>query len=225
MEILVIEDEKGLRDSIVSYLNAGDNVCTGCDSYNSAITLLSAATFDSILLDIGLPDGDGLNLLNYLKSQVRNETVIIISAKQTTAEKIEGLNYGADDYISKPFHLAEINARLMAVHRRKLNNFSHVIRYNELAINIIHRQLYINNVLLILTRKEFDIVLYFLANKGKIISKNALAGHLWYEELDMHSNLDFIYTHIKNLRKKLTDAGCNDYIKTIYGIGYKFEVK
>jgi DNA-binding response OmpR family regulator len=223
LDILVIEDEKGLRDSVVSYLSAEDNFCTGCDSLSTAIATLSKTAFDCILLDIGLPDGDGLKVLSYLKSNMRNEAVIVISAKRTISEKIEGLNFGADDYLSKPFHLAEINARIMAIHRRKQNNFTHIVKYNELSINIIHREIYVNSVVLVVTKKEFDILLYFLVNKGKIISKNALAEHLWLDEIDLHSNLDFIYTHIKNLRKKLTDAGCADYFKTIYAIGYKFD--
>jgi DNA-binding response OmpR family regulator len=224
LDILIVEDELGLRNSIVDYLNAEDNICESCNSLNTALDKLSMAKFDCILLDIGLPDGDGLNLLTYLKSKLRDEAVIIISAKRTIEERIEGLNFGADDYISKPFHLAELKARMMAVYRRKQTNLSHIMKVNELSIDIIHRSIYINNNLLALTKKEFDIVLYFFANKGKIVSKSALAEYLWSEEQYLYSNLDFIYTHMKNLRKKLTDGGCNDYFKTIYGIGYKFEI-
>jgi DNA-binding response OmpR family regulator len=158
LDILIVEDELGLRNSIVDYLNAEDNICESCNSLNTALDKLSMAKFDCILLDIGLPDGDGLNLLTYLKSKLRDEAVIIISAKRTIEERIEGLNFGADDYISKPFHLAELKARMMAVYRRKQTNLSHIMKVNELSIDIIHRSIYINNNLLALTKKEFEIL-------------------------------------------------------------------
>ena len=154
---------------------------------------------------------------------MKDEAVLIISARNSLDDKIKGLNIGADDYLTKPFHLAELKARVASVYRRKAANSNNIIAFNEITVNLLGRTVEVNNVPIILTRKEYDMLLYFIANKDKVISKNAIAEHLWGDEMDMHDNFDFIYTHIKNLRKKLLDAGGNDYIHSIYGIGYKFK--
>jgi DNA-binding response OmpR family regulator len=140
-------------------------------------------------------------------------------------DKLKGLDIGADDYLTKPFHLAELKARVVAVFRRKVFNTNNKLIFNEISINLTGRTVKVNNAPVILTRKEYDMLLYFIANKGKVISKNAIAEHLWGDEMDMHDNFDFIYTHIKNLRKKLLDANANDYLKSIYGIGYKMSAE
>lgn len=222
MKLLIIEDEQGLRENITAYFNEDGNICESCSDLNSAINKLALYNYDCVLLDIGLPDGKGFAVLDYLKAQMKNEIVIIISARSSLDDKIKGLNIGADDYLTKPFHLAELKARVDAVFRRKTANSNNNLIFNEIVINLPGRTLEVNNMPLVLTRKEFDMLLYFIANKGKVISKNALAEHLWGDEMDMHNNFDFIYTHIKNLRKKLLDASANDYLKSIYGIGYKF---
>jgi DNA-binding response OmpR family regulator len=225
LKILVIEDEQGLRENITDYLNVDGNICENCDSLATAINKLAVYRYDCILLDIGLPDGDGFTVLEYLKEHSKSEAVLIISARNSLDDKLKGLNIGADDYLTKPFHLAELKARLMAVFRRKTLNTNHILNFNEIAIDVLGHHIEINGSPVILTKKEFDMLLYFLANKGRIISKNAIAEHLWGDEMDMHDNFDFIYTHIKNLRKKMLDAGCNDYLKSVYGIGYKFLAK
>jgi DNA-binding response OmpR family regulator len=225
LKILVIEDEQGLRENITLYLNVDGNICESCGSLTQAIGKLSMYQYDCVLLDIGLPDGDGFAVLDYLRKELKNEAVLIISARNSLDDKLKGLNIGADDYLTKPFHLAELKARLMAVYRRKALNSSHKIIFNEIAIDVMGRMVEINALPIILTKKEYDMILYFISNKGKVISKNAIAEHLWGDEMDMHDNFDFIYTHIKNLRKKLVDAGCNDYLKSIYGVGYKFSAK
>ncbi len=222
MKLLVIEDEKGLRDNITNYFNEDGNICESCDSLSAAIDKLSIYDYDCVLLDIGLPDGEGFAVLDYLKEKFKNEAVLIISAKNSLDDKLKGLNLGADDYLTKPFHLAELKARVVAIYRRKTFNSSNKLIFNEICIDLLGRAVDVNNTPVILTRKEYDMLLYFIANKGKVISKNAIAEHLWGDEMDMHDNFDFIYTHIKNLRKKLLDAKCNDYLKSIYGIGYKF---
>ena len=222
MKLLVIEDEKGLRDNITNYFNEDGNVCENCGSLSVAIDKLTNYDYDCVLLDIGLPDGDGFAILEYLKAKMKNEAVLIISARNSLEDKIKGLNIGADDYLIKPFHLAELKARVVAIYRRKTFNSSNKLIFNEISINLLGRAVDVNGNPVILTRKEYDMLLYFIANKGKVISKNAIAEHLWGDEMDMHDNFDFIYTHIKNLRKKLLDAKCNDYLKSIYGIGYKF---
>uniref|UniRef100_UPI0025D0378C response regulator transcription factor n=1 Tax=uncultured Mucilaginibacter sp. TaxID=797541 RepID=UPI0025D0378C len=178
--------------------------------------------YDCILLDIGLPDGDGFAVLEYLRSSGKNECVLIISARNSLDDKIKGLNIGADDYITKPFHLAELKARLMAIVRRKTFGSNSILTYNEINIDLPGRNVTVNDKVMVLTKKEYDMLLYFIANKGKVISKNAIAEHLWGDEMDMLDSFDFIYTHIKNLRKKLMELSGKDFFATIYGIGYKF---
>jgi DNA-binding response OmpR family regulator len=160
--------------------------------------------------------------LDFLKEQQKNETVLIISARNSLDDKLKGLNLGADDYLTKPFHLAELKARVVAIYRRKTFNTNSKLVFNEVSIDLLGRTVEVNNTLVVLTRKEYDMLLYFIANKGKVISKNAIAEHLWGDEMDMHDNFDFIYTHVKNLRRKLLDAKSKDYLKSVYGIGYKF---
>lgn len=222
MKLLVIEDEKGLRENITSYLNADGNICESCGTIAESINKLAGFRYDCVVLDIGLPDGEGLELLDYLKANSRNEAVLIISARNSLDDKLAGLNFGADDYLTKPFHLAELKARLMAVYRRKSLNTNSILTFQEIHIDLTGRTIKVNEQTVILTKKEYDMLIYFLANKGKIIAKNAIAEHLWGDEMDMYDNFDFIYTHIKNLRKKLLDAGCKDYLQSIYGMGYKF---
>jgi DNA-binding response OmpR family regulator len=222
LKILVIEDEQGLRENITNYLNVDGNICESCGALNPALQKLSDYDYDCVLLDIGLPDGEGFDVLEYLRTNQKNEAVLIISARNSLDDKLKGLNVGADDYLTKPFHLAELKARLMAVYRRKALNTNNKLLFNEIAIDVLGRTVEVNETAIILTRKEYDMLLYFIANKGKVISKNAIVEHLWGDEMDMHDNFDFIYTHIKNLRRKLLDAGGKDYLTSIYGLGYKF---
>ncbi len=222
MKLLIIEDEVGLRDNITTYFNEDGNICENCADLASAIDKLANYNYDCVLLDIGLPDGEGFAVLDFLKQNRKDEAVLILSARNSLEDKIKGLNIGADDYLTKPFHLAELKARVASVYRRKASNSNNNLIFNEITINLPGRTVEVNGVNIIFTRKEYEMLLYFIANKGKVISKNAIAEHLWGDEMDMHNNFDFIYTHIKNLRKKLIDAGCQDYLKSIYGIGYKF---
>ena len=222
MKFLIVEDEIGLRQNIAGYLSDDGNVCESCSCLKCAVEKLLDYTYDCVILDIGLPDGEGFAVLNFLQTNERNESVLIISARGSLDDKIKGLNLGADDYLTKPFHLAELKARVVAIYRRKTFSSNNIITFHEISIDLQGRMVSVNKNILALTRKEYDILLYFIANKGKVISKNAIAEHLWGDEMDLNDHFDFIYTHIKNLRKKLTDAGCNDYIKSLYGIGYKF---
>ncbi|MFC0514941.1 response regulator transcription factor [Mucilaginibacter angelicae] len=222
MKILVIEDEQGLRENITSYLNVDGNICESCSALTPALQKLSDYDYDCVLLDIGLPDGEGFGVLEYLSTQQKNEAVLIISARNSLDDKLKGLNVGADDYLTKPFHLAELKARLMAVYRRKAFNTGNKLVFNEIVIDIQGRTVEVNKTVIVLTRKEYDMLLYFIANKGKVIAKNAIAEHLWGDEMDMYDSYDFIYTHIKNLRRKILDSGGKDYLTSIYGMGYKF---
>lgn len=222
MKLLIIEDEQGLRESIERYFTEEGIICESSGNLEAAIKKLKLYQYDCILLDIGLPDGEGFEVLEYLKANGKNEGVLIISARNSLDNKIKGLNLGADDYLTKPFHLAELKARITAIFRRKAFNASNVLTYDQISIDLMAREVEINSINIILTRKEYDMLLYFIANKGKVISKNAIAEHLWGDEIDLIDSFDFIYTHIKNIRKKLMEASHKDYIKSIYGVGYKF---
>ncbi len=220
MKILIIEDEKALSESIVTYLKAQDYICETAFDFNTAIEKTELYEYDCILLDITLPGGNGLNILKELRNNNKTDGVLIISAKNSIDDKVIGLTSGADDYLSKPFHLSELSARVAAIIRRKKFGGSSILIFNNIAIDTQAKTVKVNKLSLDLTKKEFDLLLYFVCNKGRVISKNAIAEHLWGDE--MGGNLDFIYTHIKNLRKKLIDAGEVDFIKSVYGMGYKF---
>ncbi len=220
MKILIVEDEKELRDSIATYLMAQDYSCDTASDYETALHKTEYFDYDCILLDISLPGGDGLKILEQLKENEKTDGVLIISAKNSLDDKIKGLNLGADDYLPKPFHLSELNARIAAIIRRKNFDGHNLIKFHDIHIDSQNKLVMVHEAPVNLTRKEFDLLLYFVSNKKRVISKDAIARHLWGD--DMAGNYDFIYTHIKNLRKKLIDAGASDYIKSIYGMGYKF---
>ncbi|WP_448104439.1 response regulator transcription factor [Pedobacter panaciterrae] len=222
MKFLIIEDEEGLRQSIDQYLTAEGNICDCASNYEQGYQKLSIYDYDCVLLDLTLPDGEGLLLLKHLKKLNKADGVLIISARNSLDQKIEGLILGADDYLIKPFHLSELYARALAIIRRRNFNGNSVLSFNELEIDTASKQVKVNGQLVYLTRKEFDLLLYFLVNKNKVISKSAAVVHIWGDEADMADSFDFIYTHIKNVRKKLTDSGCKDYFQSVYGVGYKF---
>lgn len=223
MKILLIEDEDSLRESIVSYLKGEGNICEIATTYWSAIEKINLYSYDCILLDLTLPGGDGLKILTEIKKMNKQEGVLIISARHSLDDKLSGLEMGADDYLVKPFHLSELKARIMAVVRRKNFSGSNLMTFNEINIDVLAMEVKVNKRTINLTKKEYDLLIYFISNQGKVITKNAIAEHLWGDEIDMSDDFDFIYTHIKNLRKKLIEAGAKDYIKSMYGVGYKLE--
>jgi len=222
LKILVIEDEEGLRESIEEYFSEAGNVCETASGYSAAITKINLYRYDCIVLDITLPGGNGMDVLKSLKENNHPDGVLIISAKNSLDDRLDGLNLGADDYLVKPFHLSELKARVTAIIRRKTFNGSNLLIFNEITIDLLAKEVKVGKMALKLTRKEYALLLYFIANKGKVVSKNAIAEHLWGDGIDMANNFDFIYSHIKNIRKKLMEAGCNDYIQAAYGMGYKF---
>jgi len=222
MKILIVEDELSLQRSIAQYLMSEGNLCSMASTYAQAQERLAAYEYDCILLDLTLPDGEGLQILKYLNRMNKAEGVIIISARNSIDQKIEGLNLGADDYLIKPFHLSELNARILAIVRRKNAHWERHIGFNEIRIDLDAKEVLVNGKIVYLTKKEFDLLLYFVSNKGKVISKSAAVEHIWGDDSDMADSFDFIYTHIKNIRKKLTDGGSRDYFQSVYGIGYKF---
>lgn len=224
MKILIIEDEKELATNIATYLQEENYRCEFASSYQKAIDKISAYTYDCILLDLMLPGGDGMKILETLKQQNKQDGVIIISAKGSMDDKIKGLQIGADDYLTKPFHLPELSARIFSIIRRKQFGNSNIVILNELQIDLQSKTLHVNDKPVSLTKKEFELLLLFIGNQNKVISKNALAEHLSGDMADLLDNHDFVYAHIKNLKRKLADAGYNDYIKTVYGTGYKWEI-
>lgn len=224
MKILVVEDEPELARSIGDYLADESYLCEFAATYADALNKIETYDYDCILLDLMLPDGNGLRLLNELKDQQKADGVIIISAKDSLDDKVAGLQAGADDYLSKPFHLPELAARIYSVIRRKQFGNQNILEQNELRINLPAKEVMVHDKPVNLTRKEFDLLLYFISNKNKVISKSALAEHISGEMADMFDNFDLVYAHIKNLKRKLQEAGCNNYLKTLYGSGYKWEV-
>lgn len=224
MKVLIIEDERELALSIADYLSGENYLCEFAITYQEALEKIEVYEYDCILLDIMLPGGSGMKILERLKNLNKQDGVIIISAKNSLDDKIQGLHIGADDYLAKPFHLSELAARIYSVIRRKSFANTNVIQINELQIDLLGKSVKVHQELIPLTKKELDLLLYFIANKNKVVSKNAIAEHLSGELADMLDNHDFIYAHIKNLKKKLTEAGCASYLKTVYGSGYKWEL-
>lgn len=222
MKILIIEDEAGLRESIEEYFTEAGNICETANDFHSARNKINLYRYDCILLDITLPNGSGLEILKRLKEHNYPDGVLIISAKNSLDDRLQGLDLGADDYLVKPFHLSELRARVTAIIRRKSFDGNNLLTFNEIQIDLLAKSVKIEGSPIKLTKKEYALLLYFMANKGKVVSKNAIAEHLWGDEIDTADNFDFIYSHIKNLRKKMMEAGGEDYIKAAYGMGYKF---
>lgn len=223
MKILIIEDEIELAKDIMNYLSSEQYLCEWVADYDSAIEKIHTYKYDCILLDLMLPGGNGISILETLKKQRKQEGVIIISAKNSLEDKIKGLKIGADDYLAKPFHQAELAARIESLIRRKQFNSNNVITQKELSIDIHSKTVTVNKNLVNLTKKELDLLLFFIGNKNKVLSKSTLAEHLSGDFADMFDNHDFVYAHVKNLKRKLKESGCSDYLKTVYGTGYKWE--
>src|ERR1700761_1263823 len=204
------------------YFTEAGNICESACDYDSAMAKVNMYRYDCILLDINLPGGSGISILKDLKAKGHTDGILIISAKDSLDDRLEGLDLGADDYLVKPFHLSELRARVSAIIRRETFNGSNLLIFNEITIDLLAKTVKSHDQPIKLTRKEYALLLYFIANKGKVVSKNAIAEHLWGDGIDMANNFDFIYSHIKNLRKKLIESGSNDYIQAAYGMGYKF---
>lgn len=223
MKILLIEDEKELAKSIQSFLSDNGFICEWANHKKSAVEKISGFEYDCILLDLMLPDGHGFDILSELKNAGKTEGVIIISAKETLETRIEGFNLGADDYLTKPFHLSELIVRIQALIRRKNFKGNNLMVFNEIEINILSRTVKVKGIAIDITKKELDLLLYLIGNENRVLSKGAIAEHLSGDMADMLDNHDFVYAHVKNLKNKLKAAGTGDYIKTVYGLGYKWE--
>ena len=225
MKILIIEDETELLETLKQFLEDENYTVETAHNYHSGLDKIVSYDYDCILLDIMLPGGNGLNLLKELKSMNKANSVIIISAKNSLDDKIKGLNLGADDYLTKPFHLAELNARIKSVLRRNKMEGKKMLEFENLSIDIEERMAFINNEPILFNRKELDILIFFTMNKNRIIRKSTLAENIWGDYIDQANDFDFIYSQIKNLRKKLRDHGAALEINAVYGMGYKLTAK
>ena len=221
MKILVVEDEDSLRETIIRSLEKELYTVESAATFNEAGMKLNDYDYDCVVLDIMLPGGSGLTLLEELKKRRKRDSVIIISAKDSIEDKVAGLDLGADDYLTKPFHLAELNARVKSVIRRKQQDGELSLRVGNITLYPDRHAVYIEQEELTLNRKEFDLLYYFVANPDRLISKASLAESVWGDYIDQADSFDFIYSQVKNLRKKLKNAGATTEIKAVYGFGYK----
>ena len=222
MKLLIVEDDRSLCLSITDYLKMEGHVCEIAYNLHEAVNKVADNTYDCVILDIGLPDGNGLDVIRDMKANKLAGGILIISAKGSLDDKVTGLKIGADDYLTKPFHFAELSARINSICRR--NNFlgMNEIIFNEIRINSNDNQAYVNDKLLNLTKKEYDLLLFFMANRNRIITKESIVEHLWGDDVILTDSFDFVYTHVKNLRKKIISSQGRNYIKCIYRFGYKF---
>lgn len=225
MKILIVEDEPQMLENMTENLEAEGFLVESATNYLQARDRIGVYEYDCILLDINLPDGNGLELLKIIKKKGLEDGVIIVSAKDSLDDKLQGLDLGADDYLPKPFHMAELRARVKAVLRRRNFEGHDELKYGNISIDTSNRTLFIENKEVELNRKEYDVLLYLASNKDRLVTKTALAEHVWGDNIDQVDSFDFIYSQIKNLRKKLDANGADIEIKAVYGIGYKMQNK
>jgi DNA-binding response OmpR family regulator len=222
MKILIIEDENELLETMKDYLGSEGFLCETASSYFEAEDSLSAFIYDIIVLDLTLPGGNGLDLIRLIKERNRQAGILIVSAKDSLDDKIKGLDMGADDYISKPFHLAELSSRIKSLARRRHFDGNNELIYNEIKIKVDSNEVTVNGENIDLTKKEYEILLYFMVNRDKLITRESIAEHVWGDNISYTDSFDFIYSHIKNLRKKIGQKNGRNYLHNIYGMGYKF---
>ncbi|MEK6783076.1 MAG: response regulator transcription factor [Bacteroidota bacterium] len=222
MKILIIEDERELLNAIKEYLQSEGYLCEEAMDLPEGIHKIQRYKYDCVIADIGLPGGSGLKLIAELKAQQSDTGIIIISARNSLDDKINGLDLGSDDYLTKPFHLSELNARIKSLLRRRKFRGNNEVAFKEICLMPDTLRTIVKGSNVVLTKKEFDLLLYFISNPNKVLTKESIVEHLWGDYMDSTDSFDFIYTHVSNLRKKLIDNGSNDYVKTVYGVGYKF---
>lgn len=225
MKILIVEDDNDLREITTHSLEKERYVVSQAPDYRTALQKIEDYDYDCILLDIMLPDGNGLDLLAELHAQGKHTNVIILSAKDSLEDKVNGLDLGADDYLPKPFHLAELHARIKSLLRRKLREGERKLQVGNVELFPDDFRVMVQGKEIELNRKEYDILNYFMSRPGRLVNKNTLAESVWGDHIDQVDNFDFIYAQIKNLRKRLKDAGATPELKSVYGFGYKFVVE
>ncbi|MBK6978347.1 MAG: response regulator transcription factor [Cytophagaceae bacterium] len=224
MKILLIEDEKALAINIQKFLIGEGYICEWVSNLPEAEDKIGVYEYDCVLVDIMLPNGSGFSIVELLKKKQSPTGIIIISAKNALDDKIKGLDLGADDYLTKPFHLTELNSRVKSVLRRRQFGGNNEIIFGKIKILPEAKEVWVDSKSIIFTRKEYDLLMYFIANNNRVLPKSTISEHLYGDEIDQSDTFDFLYSHIKNLRKKLIEASCPDYVQTLYGVGYKFSL-
>lgn len=225
MKLLIIEDEQQLSDGIVSYLCNENYLCEQAFTFNDAMMKVGVYEYDCILLDLMLPGGSGLDILRRIKEKAPKTGVIIVSAKDSLNDKVEGLKIGADDYIAKPFHLPELSMRIFALLRRKNFTATNILTNGKMSIDLLCKKVNVGDTMLDLTKTEYELLLFLIENRQRVVSKSALAEHLSGEMADMMDDFNFVYAHIKNLKAKLSKVGITNCIRTYYGTGYKWTIE
>lgn len=222
MKVLFVEDEPVLLEEMETYFHSLDFICEQAATFNQAAQKLRDYMYDVVVLDITLPDGNGIDLIGDIRNSNMETGILILSARDSLQDKLQGLNLGADDYLTKPFYLEELNARVNAIYRRKALKGVEQITFDDFTMEPLSKSLFFRSTEVGLTRKEYDLLIYFVINKNRVVSKNSIVEHLWGDHFDQNDNFDTVYVHMKNLRKKLSNLSGKDYIKTVYGMGYKF---
>ncbi len=220
MKLLIVEDNDSLAADMQTFLTESGFVVEHASRYRTASEKIHEYEYDLVILDLGLPDGNGLDLIRDIKSTAQRTNILILTARDAVEDKVRGLDLGADDYMTKPFHPAELNARIRSTLRRSRFEGSNRLTVDELTVDFTAAQGYCNQTPLHLTRKEYDLLVYFLQNPNRMLTKESIAEHLWGDHIDQADSFDFVYNHIKNLRKKITQAGGKNVIKAWYGMGY-----
>lgn len=223
MKILILEDEREIAEAIAHYMEHEKYIVEIVETYREAYDKIAVYEYDCLIVDITLPDGNGLDLVKELRQRGSEVGILILSALDSLDSRVQGLNSGADDYLIKPFHLTELKARIRSILRRRCFNGQSDFVFNELTVCIDSRKIFVRNQPVPLTRKEFDLLHYLLVNRERVLSKESIVEHLWGDMMGVDADsFDFLYPHVRNLRKKMQEAGCSDYIRNVYGIGYKF---
>lgn len=225
MKILIVEDNIHLAQDMQTFLEDNGFVVERAATLAQSTEKLEVYQYDLVIVDLGLPDGDGLELVQKIKAGNSDTGILILTAREAVEDKVKGLNLGADDYMTKPFHKAELNARILSVLRRNKFGRSNILETGELKIDLIAGQAFVGDMPLNLTKKEYDLLLYFMQNSNRVLTKESIAEHLWGDHIDQSDSFDFIYNHIKNLRKKIISAGGKNHIQAMYGMGYKLSTE
>ncbi len=223
MKLLIVEDNLKLLDAISETLIGGKFLCETSANYPDAHEKIHLYEYAILIVDINLPGGSGLDLIREIKALNPETGIIVISARNSLDNKLEGFDLGADDYITKPFDMAELVARVKSLVRRRFFSGNNLVSFGDIVMNTTTREVRGNDRKIDLTKSEFDILLFFFSNPGRVLTRESIAEHIWGDNMDLADSFDFIYSHIKNLRKKITETGCVNPIKSIYGVGYKFD--
>jgi DNA-binding response OmpR family regulator len=225
MKILLVEDEPALQQAVHTYLEGEGYIVSTADTYPQAAQKVNDYDYDCVVVDLMLSGGNGFELVRDLKKNGSTAGIIVVTARDTLSDKLTGLDLGADDYLTKPFHLPELNARIRSVLRRRLFGGHEQMTVGELVLMPSQQRVRIQDTDLKLTTKEYELLLFLITNADRLLSKSAIVEHVWGDTMDGVDSHEFLYTHVKNLRRKLIAAGCPDYIQTRYGAGYIFSIQ